>query len=128
MNVEPVVGKFLDPLADKLVMMPALILMIPTHRVPAWLVVIFLAREFTITGLRGIAAGEGVIIAASRLGKAKTTCQFLAIFLLILKYEYYGFNTYVAGFVMLIIALIFSLWSAIVYTKELFSETLSNNS
>ena len=70
---------------------------------------------------------KGVIIAAGKLGKAKTICQFIAIILLILKYEYYGINTYILGMVMLIIALIFSLWSAAVYTKEFFRGAYINN-
>ena len=127
MNVETLVGKFLDPLADKLVIMTALVMMIPTHRIPAWLVVILLAREFIVTGIRGMAAGEGLIIAAGRLGKAKTICQFIAILLLILKYEYYGINTYVIGLIMLVVALIFSLWSAAEYLKDFFRGVASNN-
>ncbi|MCK4535624.1 MAG: CDP-diacylglycerol--glycerol-3-phosphate 3-phosphatidyltransferase, partial [Desulfuromonadales bacterium] len=66
-GVETVLGKFLDPLADKLIVMAALIMLIPLDRVPAWAVFIILAREMVITGLRSIASSEGIVIAASDL-------------------------------------------------------------
>ena len=78
-EVVSVFGKFLDPLADKLIVMAALILMIPMGRVPAWAVFLILSREMVITGLRSIASSEGVVIAASDLGKYKTIFQMVAI-------------------------------------------------
>ncbi len=65
-------GKLLDPLADKLLVCAAMIMLIPPGRVPAWMAVIVVAREIGVTALRGVASTEGVIIAASKLGKAKT--------------------------------------------------------
>src|SRR5690606_16987489 len=71
-------GKFIDPLADKLLVTTALICLIEMGKVPAWVVIIILSREFAITGFRTIAASEGVTIAASPLGKIKTITQLVA--------------------------------------------------
>ena len=68
-----VTGKFLDPLADKLLVMATLVLLVEMGRVPSWLVIVLLARELSITGLRAIAATEGFVIAAGEGGKFKTT-------------------------------------------------------
>lgn len=86
-----VLGKFLDPLADKLIVMAALIMMIPLGRVPAWAVLLILSREMIVTGLRSIASSEGIVIAASDLGKYKTIFQMVAIVALLLNYDYYWF-------------------------------------
>jgi CDP-diacylglycerol---glycerol-3-phosphate 3-phosphatidyltransferase len=88
-QVVTVLGKFLDPLADKLIVMAALIMLIPLGRVPAWAVFVILAREIVITGLRSIASAEGIVIAASDLGKYKTIFQMVAIIGLLLHYDYY---------------------------------------
>lgn len=76
-------GKFMDPLADKLLVCSALICLIELQRIPAWMVVIIIAREFVISGFRLIAADNGVVIAASYWGKFKTTFQMVAVCLLI---------------------------------------------
>ena len=70
-------GKFVDPLADKLLVMSALVAFIPVAGVPVWVVVIILAREFMVTSLRLIAAGKGVVIAADKWGKIKTISQMI---------------------------------------------------
>ena len=70
-NTVTVVGKFLDPLADKLILMAVLIMLVHLGRVPAWLVILILAREFTVTGLRTMAMSEGIVIAAGEEGKYK---------------------------------------------------------
>ncbi|MBE0599206.1 MAG: CDP-diacylglycerol--glycerol-3-phosphate 3-phosphatidyltransferase [Desulfuromonadales bacterium] len=88
-QVVTVLGKFLDPLADKLIVMAALIMLIPLGRVPAWAVFLILAREMVVTGLRSIASAEGIVIAASELGKYKTIFQMVAIVGLLLHYDYY---------------------------------------
>lgn len=90
-QIVTVLGKFLDPLADKLVVMSALIMLIPLGRVPAWAVFIILAREMVVTGLRSIASSEGIVISASDLGKYKTIFQMVAIIGLLLHYRYYWF-------------------------------------
>ena len=91
MGIVTVFGKFLDPIADKLIVMAALIMIIPYGRVPAWIVLVILGREIIITGLRGIASSEGIVIAASELGKFKTIFQIVAIIGLLLHYDYRWF-------------------------------------
>ena len=71
MGIETVFGKFLDPIADKLIVTAALIMILPFNRVPAWMVFVVLAREIVITGLRSIASSEGIVIQASDLGNTK---------------------------------------------------------
>lgn len=78
-------GKFMDPLADKLLVSAALISLVEMNKLPAWIVVIIIAREFAITGLRVIAASEGITIAASWWGKVKTITQIVAIISLLLN-------------------------------------------
>jgi CDP-diacylglycerol---glycerol-3-phosphate 3-phosphatidyltransferase len=83
-----VLGKFLDPLADKLIVAATLVWLVPMGRIPAWAVVLLISREITITALRSIASSEGVIIAAGDSGKAKTALQMIGIVCLILGYPY----------------------------------------
>lgn len=78
-------GKFMDPLADKLLVASALISLVELNCIPAWAVVVIIAREFAVSGLRTIAASDGTIIAASWWGKIKTVIQMIAIILLLLK-------------------------------------------
>ena len=77
-------GKFMDPLADKLLVCSALICMIELRELPAWMVIIIISREFIISGFRLVASDNGVVIAASYWGKFKTTFQMIAVVLLIL--------------------------------------------
>jgi CDP-diacylglycerol--glycerol-3-phosphate 3-phosphatidyltransferase len=79
-------GKFMDPLADKLLVCSAMICMIELERLPAWFVIIIIAREFIISGFRLIAAENGVVIAANYWGKFKTTSQMIMIILLIVDF------------------------------------------
>src|SRR5262250_2043421 len=78
-------GKLLDPIADKLLISAALIALVENHLAPAWAVVIIVGREFAVTGLRSIAATEGVIISASKMGKFKMVAQVVTVGLLILS-------------------------------------------
>ena len=120
-----VLGKFLDPLADKLLVMSTMIMLIPLGRIPAWIVVIILARELAITGLRGIASSEGVVIAASKLGKYKTGFQIAALIVLLLHYEYCcGIDFHFTGMILLWIALVLTLWSGYDYIVK-FKSVLS---
>ena len=84
LGVVSVLGKFLDPLADKLIVMAALVWMVPMGRMPAWAVVLLLARELSVTGLRSVAASEGVVISAGKEGKTKTALQMIGIIALLL--------------------------------------------
>lgn len=78
-------GKFMDPLADKLLVTAALISLVELQLVPAWAAIVIIAREFAVSGLRTIAASEGLVIAASWWGKIKTVIQIIAIVLLLLQ-------------------------------------------
>jgi CDP-diacylglycerol---glycerol-3-phosphate 3-phosphatidyltransferase len=89
LNVVSVLGKFLDPLADKLIVMAALVWLVPMGRIPAWTVVLLLAREISVTGLRSVAASEGVVISAGQEGKMKTALQMIGIVALVLGYPYH---------------------------------------
>ena len=80
-------GKFMDPLADKLLVCSAMIYMIDLKRLPAWFVIIIIAREFIISGFRLIAAENGIVIAANYWGKFKTASQMIMIILLILHFD-----------------------------------------
>jgi CDP-diacylglycerol--glycerol-3-phosphate 3-phosphatidyltransferase len=89
LGVVSVLGKFLDPLADKLIVMACLVWMVPMGRIPAWIVVVLLARELSVTGLRSVAASEGVVIAAGQEGKTKTALQMIGIIALLVGYPYH---------------------------------------
>lgn len=78
-------GKFLDPLADKLLISAALISLVEMHRLEAWIAIVIISREFAVTGLRLVAAAEGQVIAASALGKLKTWVQIIAITALMIR-------------------------------------------
>jgi CDP-diacylglycerol--glycerol-3-phosphate 3-phosphatidyltransferase len=125
-------GKFLDPLADKLVVTAVLVYLTAMDRCPAWLVVALLARELAVTGLRAIAVSEGLVIAASDSGKQKTALQMVGtMFLLIhFKYPVWGLeqlligderlviNFHAVGIYTLMLALAMSVLSAIDYFRR----------
>lgn len=125
MGIVTIFGKFLDPIADKLIVMAALIMILPLQRVPAWMVLVILSREIIITGLRGIASSEGIVIPASDLGKYKTIFQIVAILGLVLHYEYnwlFGIshklltvNMHNVGMFYLWIATVLTVWSGADY-------------
>jgi CDP-diacylglycerol---glycerol-3-phosphate 3-phosphatidyltransferase len=87
-NLVTVIGKFMDPLADKLIAMAALVMLVHLGRVAAWVAIVILAREFIVTGLRTIAMSEGLVIPAGQEGKYKTAVQLAGIIFLLLHYEY----------------------------------------
>jgi len=112
------VGKFLDPLADKLVVTAVLIMlagMPRTPRVPPWMVVVFVSREVLVTGLRAVAAAEGWIIAAEELGKYKMVLQAIALQGLLIHYIYFDIDFFAAGLFILWIAMVISVWSGVDY-------------
>ncbi len=113
-------GKVLDPLADKLMIVAALIMLAAMDRpdnaiVPAWLVVVVVARESAVTILRGIALTEGIVMEAETLGKYKLGLQVIAVFALVLHYPYLGVDFYVVGMYFLVVATAVALWSAVNY-------------
>jgi CDP-diacylglycerol--glycerol-3-phosphate 3-phosphatidyltransferase len=125
-NLVTVVGKFMDPLADKLIVMASLIWLVPMARISAWVVVVLLSREISVTGLRSIAASEGVVISAGQEGKVKTALQMIGIVALLLGYPYHlsylGIDLGVVdvvhvGKMLIYLSLVFSLASAVEYVR-----------
>lgn len=113
-------GKLLDPLADKLLVVTALIMLLATTRaggetVPPWLVVLIVAREVAVTVLRGIALAEGIVIPADHLGKYKLIVQTFALVGLMVHYTYWGVNFYVAGMYFLVLSALLAVWSGVQY-------------
>ncbi|MBM4364154.1 MAG: CDP-diacylglycerol--glycerol-3-phosphate 3-phosphatidyltransferase [Deltaproteobacteria bacterium] len=132
MDIVSVLGKFLDPLADKLLVMATLVWMVPMGRMPEWAVVLLLGREISITALRSIASSEGVVIAAGDGGKLKTALQMVGILCLVIGYPYHltlGFvdlgevDLLLVGRVLVYVSLFFSLTSAVEYVG-LFGEAV----
>jgi CDP-diacylglycerol--glycerol-3-phosphate 3-phosphatidyltransferase len=115
-------GKFMDPLADKLLVSAALIMLIPLGRVPAWMAFIIVGRELAVTGLRGLAAAEGIILAPDRWGKAKTLLQIVALTALILHYPYQAFDLHRLGMGLLVLALIITVASGVGYFLAFFRQ------
>ena len=109
-------GKFMDPLADKLLVCSALIALVDLERIAAWIVIIIIAREFIISGFRLVASDNGVVIAASYWGKFKTTFQMLMVIVLILDIPNQFFA--VLGTVLTYIALILTVVSLIDYIAK----------
>lgn len=115
-------GKFMDPLADKLLVTAALVTLVEFHTIPALAAIIIIAREFAVTGLRTIAASEGIVIAASKWGKVKTVFQIIAIILCLLKVNIDNI-TELSAFILkynlyniLMIFINVTLWIAIIIT------------
>jgi CDP-diacylglycerol---glycerol-3-phosphate 3-phosphatidyltransferase len=108
-------GKFLDPIADKLIVNTAMILMIPIGRIPAWIVALIIIRDFAVDGIRNIASSEGMVIQASPLGKRKTLCQIFAVSALMIHYPFIGADAHAVGMVILFIALFLTVTSGIDY-------------
>ena len=111
-------GKFMDPIADKLLVTAVMIMLTECGVLPGWMLVIFVAREFMISGLRLVAAGKGHVLAAGRLGKIKTATQMVALIITMALYYSMGGmtpETYAISMALLGVALFFSVWSGIDY-------------
>jgi len=122
-------GKFLDPLADKVIVLSALVMLVRLGRAPVWVVVVILAREFLISGLRTIAVSEGLVISASQGGKWKTSLQLTGIICLMLHYHFaidWLFGTAMTdfqavGLTLLYLSLLPAIGSAIDYVRAFYT-------
>jgi len=119
-NMITTMGKFLDPLADKLIVNTAMILMIPIGRIPAWIVAVTIIRDLVVDGIRSIASSEGLYIQASTLGKQKTIAQLFAVTALMVWYPIFGINSYLVGIVLLYIGLVLTIYSGIDYLVKFY--------
>ncbi len=108
-------GKILDPLADKMLVSSAFIMLIPHGRVPAWMICIIIGRELAITGLRNIITEHGDDASASKLGKYKTGFQIAALIPLLLHFPYFGVDLHAVGMLLLWMALVITVWSGADY-------------
>ena len=118
------IGKLLDPLADKLLVSTALIVLLVVGRIPAWatwMVVIIIGRELAVTGLRGLASAGGQVMAASGLGKLKAVSQNIAIGALLFHYTTLGLDAHLLGMFCLFVATALTLWSGYRYFADYFT-------
>ena len=126
-------GKFLDPLADKLIVNAVLVYMVALGRVPAWLVVVIIARDLAVNGLRSIASAQGLVIAASDGGKIKTAFQLVAIMLLLIHFSYPAMgvgidvNYHKAGWWLLVVSTVVSLYSGAEYMRHFLAAALKQS-
>ena len=114
-------GKFMDPLADKLLVCAALVCLIELGQIPSWMVILIISREFIISGFRLVASDNGVVIAASYWGKFKTTFQIIAVVLLILQIPALGLVTNICLWIALILTVV-SLVDYIVKNHKVLTE------
>lgn len=117
------VGKLLDPLADKLLVSTALIMLTAVGRVPVWaagMVVVIVGRELAVTGLRGMASSDGHVVGASWQGKLKSLAQNFSIGALLFHYPTFGIPAHETGLTLLAIATALTLWSGYVYFADYF--------
>lgn len=123
MGLITVVGKFLDPLADKLIVLSTLVMLVAKGRAPAWLVIVLTARELAVTGLRAIASQEGFVISAGAGGKTKAALQMVGIGFLLVHFRYdllffhYQLDFHQVGTILLYVSLILSVMSAFDYFR-----------
>lgn len=124
-NIVTKMGKLMDPIADKLIISTAMILLIPLGRIPAWIVVIMIARDVIVDGIRSFSSAEGRIIDASSLGKKKTLCQVIGVSALLIHYPFLGLDAQFVGTAIIYLALILSVWSGVDYALKFHRQSLS---
>src|SRR4051812_34999779 len=126
-------GKFLDPLADKLIVNAVLVFMVALGRVQAWIVVVLIARDLAINGLRSIASAQGLVIAASDGGKIKTALQLVAIMMLLIHFSYPALivgtdiDYHAAGTALLWVSMVASLYSGGQYMRHFLSAAIKQS-
>ena len=126
-------GKFLDPLADKLIVNAVLVFMVALGRVPAWVVVVMIGRDLAVNGLRSIASAQGLIIAASDGGKIKTALQLVAIMMLLIHFRYPALGVgisvdyHIAGLWLLYLSTVASVVSGGQYMRDFLSAAIKQS-
>ncbi len=120
-------GKFLDPLADKVLMGAVLVMLVHLDRAPAWVVVLILSREMAVTGMRAVAAEKGIVVAADRYGKLKTVLQIVALSPLILGGRLWFLDLELVGLVLLYVAMVITLFSGGNYLYNFYKNLLKNS-
>jgi CDP-diacylglycerol--glycerol-3-phosphate 3-phosphatidyltransferase len=115
-------GMFLDPLADKLLIVTALIALIPARGIPTWMVILIVGREIAVTGLRGIAVAQDIVISPSVWGKYKTIFEVISISFIILNGNYFSIDFYQIGMGLLWVALFLAVFSGGDYFKKFLRE------
>jgi CDP-diacylglycerol--glycerol-3-phosphate 3-phosphatidyltransferase len=115
-GIESVLGKLMDPLADKMLVATPLIMLIPMDRVSAWVSLLIISRELAVTGLRGLAAASGIVVSASGLGKVKSVFQYTALCVLIFPETFLPIPfLHDLGRMILYVSLVLTLWSGFDY-------------
>lgn len=130
-GISTTLGELLDPLADKLIVAAALIMLAGLDRtptVPAWMIVVIIGREIAVTGLRAVALGQGIVLAAQELGKYKMVFQMFALHGLLLHYTFLGVDFHAAGMYFLWISLVIGLWSGIDYHVRVIRQLMNGAS
>jgi len=117
-SAESNLGRLLDPIADKLILVSALVPLVADYVVPAWMAVLLIGREVAVTGLRGVGARRGFVIRSSPVGKYKTALQMVALILLILDLRWGIVNFHFLGMMTLWAALVLSLASGLIYFRQ----------
>ncbi len=119
-GIESVLGKLMDPLADKMLVATPLIMLIPMDRIPAWVSLLIISRELAVTGLRGLAAASGIVVSASGLGKIKSIFQYTALCVLIFPLGLLPLPfLHDLGRIILYVSLLLTLWSGFDYFVKL---------
>ncbi len=121
-NEVTTLGKFLDPLADKILVTTVLIMLVKFDWAPAWLVVFIIIREVAITAMRSIASSEGKVIPAGPWGKIKTVVQLVALHFLLIHYSYFGIPFHFIGTILLYAAFVLTIYSGLDYMNKYFSQ------
>ncbi len=123
-NMVTSLGKFLDPLADKVLICSVLIMLSGLGWIPTWVSIVIVCRELVITGLRAIAMDEGIVLAADNYGKAKTMLQTLALVPLLIHYPVWGMDVQLLGMVLLYIATALAVFSGYNYVHSFYKESV----
>jgi len=118
---ESTLGKLLDPLADKLLLLSAMVMLVYLQRAPAWMVCLIICRETAITGLRAVAVEKGKVIGASVMAKYKTMFQIVAVVSLIIHYPFLWADAHAVGMFFLWVAFIYTMWTGYTYFRETFA-------